>query len=334
MAFHATDHPVVARPLAYRRGPHWMALFAALFTLPLLFVGGSVTTYRVGLAVPDWPSTFGINMFLYDFWNAPFGVQVEHTHRLYGAAVGLATIGLCGWLLAFDPRRWMKGLGVLALAAVIVQGVLGGTRVTQVSTFLAAVHGCTGQAFFGFMVALCVFTGRDWLGPGAKIPDEAGIGWRSLLLLCLVYAQIILGAWLRHFGAVAALWSHLLVALAVIPAAVNLSWILRRRSAAPASLVWPARGLALAIVVQALLGVAALIYLLPFGGVPSPVGLYEAMVRTGHQTNAALLLAVSVVLALRSQRHLLPVRRTEIGEPSLIAGNPSGPRPASLEIVP
>ena len=104
-------------------------------------------------------------MFLYDFWNAPFGVQVEHAHRLYGAAVGLATIGFMFWLLAFESRRWMKALGVVALVAVIVQGVLGGTRVTQVSTFLAAVHGCTGQAFFGLMVALCVLTGRDWLGP-------------------------------------------------------------------------------------------------------------------------------------------------------------------------
>ena len=79
------DRGQLERP-PYRRAPHWMALFAALFTLPLLFVGGSVTTYRVGLAVPDWPNTFGINMFLYDFWNAPFGVRVEHTHRLYGAA--------------------------------------------------------------------------------------------------------------------------------------------------------------------------------------------------------------------------------------------------------
>ena len=61
-----------------------------------------MTTYRVGLAVPDWPSTFGINMLLYDFWNAPFGVQMEHSHRLYGAAVGLATLFLAGWFLAFE----------------------------------------------------------------------------------------------------------------------------------------------------------------------------------------------------------------------------------------
>src|SRR6478609_11903447 len=96
----------------YRPGPHWMALFAAVFTMPLLFVGGSVTTYRVGMAVPDWPTTFGINMFLYDFWNAPFGVRVEHAHRLYGAAVGLATTFLMAWFLATGSRRLMKVLGV------------------------------------------------------------------------------------------------------------------------------------------------------------------------------------------------------------------------------
>jgi len=107
-----------------------MALLAAVFTLPLLFVGGSVTTYRVGMAVPDWPTTFGINMFLYDFWNAPFGVRVEHAHRLYGAAVGLATVGLMVWFFCFEPRRWIKALGVVALVAVIGQGILGGTRVT------------------------------------------------------------------------------------------------------------------------------------------------------------------------------------------------------------
>src|SRR5271165_5652658 len=134
----ASGSPV--RP-AYRHSPHAMAWLAVVFTLPLLFVGGSVTTYRVGMAVPDWPTTFGINMFLYDFWNAPFGVRVEHTHRLYGAAVGFATIFLTVSFLAFERRRFMKVLGVTALAAVVIQGVLGGTRVTHVSTFLAAVHG-------------------------------------------------------------------------------------------------------------------------------------------------------------------------------------------------
>jgi len=166
------DSPGLPVRPAYRHSPHAMALLAAVFTLPLLFVGGSVTTYRVGMAVPDLPATFGINMFLFDFWNAPFGVRVEHAHRLYGAAVGLATVGLTVWFFRFEPRRWMKVLGVVALVTVIGQGILGGTRVTQVSTFLAAVHGCTAQAFFGLMVALCVLTGRDWLSDSLRENKE------------------------------------------------------------------------------------------------------------------------------------------------------------------
>src|SRR5262245_3069516 len=194
-----TEGKPVAGPAAspaYRRSPHWMALIAAVFTLPLLFVGGSVTTYRVGMAVPDWPTTFGVNMFLYDFWNAPFGVRVEHTHRLYGAAVGLATIGLMVWFLAFEPRRWLKATSVLALLLVVIQGVLGGTRVTQVSTFLAAVHGCAGQVFFALMVALCVLTGRDWLSEAPVRPDPDHFRRRALVMLGLIVLQIVLGAWL------------------------------------------------------------------------------------------------------------------------------------------
>src|SRR3954449_7072005 len=109
-------------PYISPRHCHLVAILATLFVLPLLLSGAQVTTNRVGMAVPDWPTTFGINMFLYDFWNAPFGVQVEHTHRLYGAAVGLATVGLMAWFLAFEPRRWMKILGVVALVTVIIQG--------------------------------------------------------------------------------------------------------------------------------------------------------------------------------------------------------------------
>lgn len=288
----------------FRLGPHVMALVAAAFTLPLLFVGGSVTTYRVGLAVPDWPSTFGINMFLYDFWNAPFGVQVEHSHRLYGAAVGLATMGLALHFAIFESRRWMKGLGALALLLVIIQGVLGGTRVTQVSTFLAAVHGCTGQAFFGLMVALCVLTGRDWLSDRPAVLDARQIRPRTWIMLGLVYLQIILGAWLRHYGTLPALAAHSLVALVVLGFASALCLRIWKNRVDVPALSPAATCLGLAVVFQVVLGVAALVYLLPFGGVPQPVQFYEAVVRTGHQTNAALLLGASVILALRAYRHL------------------------------
>jgi heme a synthase len=288
----------------YRGSPHWMAVCAAVFTLPLLFVGGAVTTYRVGMAVPDWPTTFGINMFLYDFLNAPFGVRVEHTHRLYGAAVGLATIALLLCLLVFESRRWMKILGVLALLAVIVQGVLGGTRVTQVSTFLAAVHGCAAQAFFGLMVALCVLTGRDWLGAPAPGPDPRRLRRGTAIMLALVYTQIVTGAWLRHYGTIPGLVLHALLAVGVWLHALFLFGRIERVKQAVPALVPSARALALTATLQVVLGIIAFVYLLPFDGTPRSVGFYQAVFRTGHQTNGALFLASSVVLSLRALRHL------------------------------
>jgi heme a synthase len=303
----------------YRRGPHWVAVFAAAFTWPLIFVGGSVTTYRVGMAVPDWPTTFGINMFLYDFWNAPFGVRVEHTHRLYGAAVGMATIILTVWFLAAERRRSMKVLGVLALLSVIGQGVLGGTRVTQNSTLLAAVHGVTGQAFFALMVSLCVLTGRDWIEGTSQRPDPSHLRRRSAVTLALVAAQIVAGAWLRHFASPSALWVHAIVAAAVWGHAAMLAVRIERKKADAPELVPSARAMALAVTLQVVLGVAAWWLLRPFDGIPRTVSILQAMVRTGHQANGALLLASSVVLTLRSFRHLAPADAPE--QPRSVALN-------------
>ena len=196
-----------ARRPPFRRGPHWIALFAAVFTLPLLYVGGSVTTYRVGLAVPDWPTTFGINMFLYDFWNAPFGVRIEHAHRLYGAAVGLATMLLAGWFLVFERAAVDEGAGRARGGGRDRSGRAGrdpGDRRSRRSwrPFTAV----TGQAFFGLMVALCVLTGRDWQGQSERVADVDRLSRPlALLLLGLVVAQIVLGSWLRHYGTRAAL---------------------------------------------------------------------------------------------------------------------------------
>lgn len=313
---------------AYRPGIHAVALFAAAFTLPLLYVGGSVTTYRVGMAVPDWPTTFQENMFLYDFWNAPFGVRVEHIHRLYGAAVGVASIILAGCLLAFEPRRWLKGLGVLALAAVIGQGILGGLRVTRISTVLAAVHGCTGQAFFGLLVALCVFTGRDWNTSTGRMSDPGHLRVGCTLALAMVYAQILVGGWLRHFGTPSAVWLHSAMAGGVL---VYSAWLALRIHAARVAvprLVGPSRVLIAAVAAQVVLGVASLVLLWPLDGTARPVPVLQAVIRTAHQTNAAILFAATIVLTLRSFRHLAGAAHTADRPGDRPAGRPE---PAALD---
>jgi heme a synthase len=292
----------------YRPGPHGVALLAATLTLPLLFVGGSVTSYGVGMAVPDWPTTFGANMFLYNFWNDSLGVKLEHSHRLYGAAVGLATIVLTVWLLAFDHRRSMKVLGVVALLAVIVQGVMGGLRVSQISTQLAAVHGCFAQAFFGLMVALCVLTGRVWQTSGPARPDTGRLRPWAAATLALVYGQIVVGAWFRHlpwqFKTPLALGTHIVVAVLVLGVTYAVAGRVKHAGAGAAALRPSARALAIVATLQIALGLLALWTMLPLGGNPRPTEFWEAVARTAHQTNGALLLAAAVVLALRAFGHL------------------------------
>ena len=315
-------------PDTFRPGPHRVALLATVFTLPLLFVGGSVTSFGVGMAVPDWPSTFGINMFLYNFWNDSLGVKLEHSHRLYGAAVGLATIVLTVWLLAFDRRRYMKALGVVALAAVVAQGVMGGLRVARISTTLAAVHGCFGQAFFALTVALCVLTGRVWYDACAPRPDPSRLRTSAAVLLGLVYLQVVVGAWFRHFGTTSALWAHVALAAAVGGHAAGLFARIARRRSEVARLWPPALALGACVSLQVALGVAALWLMLPLGGNPRTPTLWQAMFRTAHQTNGALLLASTVVLTLRAFRLLTP-SKTPVPLPP--TRSESAPRP--MEVV-
>jgi cytochrome c oxidase assembly protein subunit 15 len=292
------DDPIESPPRLLGRAGHVFAFLAVAFTLPLLSVGGTVTTYRVGLAVPDWPQTFGINMFLYEFWNAPFGVRVEHTHRLYGAAVGIATLLLAGWFLCFEPRRWLKALGILAVVGVITQGILGGLRVTQISTFLAAVHGAFGQAFFGLLVVLWVLTSKSFRVPWAALEDRDGFRLRAFALLGSVMTQIALGGWLRHYGTRGGLVCHGLVGLLVWGQGVLFLSRVRKDRQHLARLARSTTAVAAIATLQVVLGFASMLCLLPFDGMPRPVTFYQAVLRTGHQTTGALLLAGVITLVL------------------------------------
>jgi len=300
---------------AYRRAPHWAAVLAALFTLPLVYLGGSVTTYRVGMAVPDWPTTFGVNMFLYNFWNASFAVLVEHSHRLYASAVGLVTIGLCVWFFRFEPRRWMRALGVIALAIVIAQGVLGGLRVLLNSEFLAASHAVLGQSFFALTVALATFTGRDWLSDAEPTPDVEGVRRLALLAVVLVEAQIVLGALVRHFAGAYAALLHGVLGVLILAFLVHLIRALKENPVPKPSLTRAARvaeGLAW---IQVFLGTFAFAMLWPFAATSHEVAFYQAVIRTLHQTNGAVLLAATLVTTLRAHRHLAPASSSP-GDPA------------------
>ena len=298
----------------YRSGPKLIAWIAAASTVPLLFTGGQVTSYRVGMAVPDWPTTFGINMLVYNMWNASWGVFIEHRHRLFGMAVGIESIVLAIWFLAADRRIWVKILGVNALLVVGAQGLLGGNRVLLNSSTLAMIHGISAQAIFGMFVALVVLTGRDWLESNPRGRDDPDhLRRRALVTLFLIYSQIVLGALLRHFQ-----WGlvvHATMALAVWGHAAMLFVRVERRKNTVAELVPSARAMAIAVTLQVALGIVAWWLLRPFDGLPKAVTLGQALVRTGHLVNGALLLGSTVVLTLRSFRHLRAPKRSNLTEP-------------------
>src|SRR5206468_9079532 len=143
------------------RSTNWLNRFAFLTAIATLFLicsGGMVTSKGVGLAVPDWPTTFGYNMFLFPVSRWVGGIFFEHVHRLVASSVGILTIILTLWLWFGESRRWLRNLGLAALALVILQGVLGGLRVTLLKDEIGVFHACLAQMFFGLLVVISLAT--------------------------------------------------------------------------------------------------------------------------------------------------------------------------------
>ncbi|MDP6794361.1 MAG: COX15/CtaA family protein [Verrucomicrobiota bacterium] len=188
---------------------HRFAIATALATLILIGFGGLVTSKEVGMAVPDWPNTFGYNMFLvpFDKWLGKFGVFEEHSHRLVASFVGLLTIILAVWLRMKDNRKWVRRLGLGAVVLVVGQGVLGGLRVTEINPNLGLIHGAVAQLFLILICGIALVTSDWWHRASGK--DRAGfvsIQGTIVLLVSLIFVQLLLGATMRHQHAGLAIW--------------------------------------------------------------------------------------------------------------------------------
>ena len=283
-------------PSAFSPWPHRVAVALAWATFPLLFIGGLVTSLGAGLAVPDWPTTFGYNMFLYPWSKMIGGIFYEHSHRLVASCVGLLTIALALTFWTKEDRRWLRWLGIAALGMVILQGVLGGLRVVLLQHTLAIIHACMAQAFFALTVSLVLFTSPEWRAQQPTPIDDGGRLRRlALVTTVLVYIQIVFGALLRHTGEL--LDGHLLFAALVAIHVVLLLLRITRSHGAGLALVRPACWLGGLLLVQLSLGTAAYLgkftTLLPLGG--------GALVLTAttHLIIGALMLVTSLTIALR-----------------------------------
>jgi cytochrome c oxidase assembly protein subunit 15 len=282
---------------------HRMAVLTAGATLVLIFVGGVVTNTGSALAVPDWPTTFGYQMFLYPWSRMVGGILYEHSHRLIGSLVGLLTVATAVALWRAAPRGRLRALGLLAVGAVIAQGVLGGLRVVLLQTTLAVVHGILAQTFFALIAGLAVCTSRGWAEAPAGAAAAGGAPVRRLCLLTvgLVYLQIVLGAVLTHTGA--ELHAHLLVAALV---AGQVLWLAARILGAHGdlpALARPARLLAGMVMAQLFLGLGSYLGRFTALGAAMTPGLALTF-PVLHRVGGALLLGTALALALRAHRFL------------------------------
>lgn len=297
--------------------PTWLhrwAVFTVVMTVILLALGAIVTTFRVGMADPIWP-TYPWHLLLIDWAEPSSGFLIEHSHRLAGYLLGCCVIVLAVGLALAEPRRWVRRLGWAALLGVIFQGLLGGFRVrlhAWLGTDLAALHGCFAQLVFALLVGIAMVTSRGWWSMTATKNGLGAPRRGALACAVLLYLQIILGALLRHAPSPLAQRLHVLMAfVAVLSVAWLVKSVLERRER---WLVAPAWLLAALTAFQVSLGVEALV--MRFGsGVPvelqAQVPWGQAFVRTLHVLVGFGLLATAVALTLRTYRlALVPPRLT------------------------
>jgi len=274
----------------------------AVATFPLLFVGGLVTSMGAGLAVPDWPTTFGYNMFTYPWSKMVGGIFYEHSHRLFGSLVGFLTILLAISLWKLESRQWLRWLGVVALGAVIFQGALGGLRVVLLQQTLAIIHACFAQAFFALAASIALFTSPEWSGrPKTKLSTDAGrIQRLGLFTIGFLLLQLILGSIVRHRGELVDvhIGGAFLAALHVLLLANRLC----RHHADVPPLARSAHLLRLLLVAQLILGFGT--YLAKFTASGMFLNPYLVLLATSHVVIGALMLVTSVRLTLRAFRFL------------------------------
>jgi len=206
-------------------GLHRFALFTACSTAFLIFVGGMVTSHQAGLSVPDWPTSYGWNMFTFPPSKWVGGIFNEHGHRLVASFVGFLTVILASWSWLRESRLWLRLLSLGALIAVITQGILGGLTVKYLlPTSISMTHACLAQTFFCLTIALTFFTSPTWKHGLPRVHDgHKGLALPTVCALTTgaVYLQLLLGAWMRHTQSGLAIPDFPLAFGRIIPAFTN-----------------------------------------------------------------------------------------------------------------
>ena len=286
------------------RALHGFAVFTACCTFLLIIAGALVTGNDAGLAVPDWPLSYGS-------LTPPMvgGIFYEHGHRMVASFVGFLTVILAIWLWKKDDRPFVRRLGWIALAVVVTQGVLGGITVLFfLPAPISVMHACLAQAFFCIVSSLALLTSKSWKSSSTRVAsDIKGVSMRQLLAwtVAAVYAQLILGAALRHSKA-GLLW-HILGAFVVTFLAIWTVARVYKYYANISALFRPAMILGILLAAQLSLGVGSYLVRLASREDVQPGALMVA-VTTAHVATGAAVLVTSLLLTLQCRRLLIPAK--------------------------
>lgn len=305
------------------------AMVAVASAIPVLLSGGLVTSTGTGLAVPDWPTSYNANMFLYPLSKMTGGIYYEHAHRLFGSLVGLTTLTLAAFTLIADRRTLQRVLAVGALLFVGFQGVLGGMRVTSAtvvsdqlspatladnkgSVALAAFHGVSAQVFIAFLCLVACVLSERWRRSESEGSSRADSGLRSgaLLALLAIIGQLALGSVSRHFQQPHAAYTHAVFGLVVLSLCCVAGFRAAGRHRDEPVLKRLGPAVSHTSILQFLLGVATFLAVLPYEkGKVDPA--YAVVIATAHQGLGAVLLSATAMLTLWSRRLLSPVTARE-----------------------
>lgn len=325
--------PATAVPATTQTWLARMGFIVVAAIAPLLFIGGLVTSTNAGMAVPDWPNTYGANMFLYplrpdiakgyDPSINYIDIFLEHSHRLFGTFAGLSIIALFIFTLIAERRRGPKLIAVFLLVLVVLQGVLGGKRVllghldiNLDNRWWAVAHGVLAQLVLATAVWLTVALTPTAMRLTQGVKESITLPRAKLLRICATGAmhatvlQLIFGAMYRHLRSPHALYSHIGFAFVVLVMAM-LAGIAATAAQGSSSLATTLRRVGTwtlgVVAVQFTLGWVA--FLISSSGIEArTVG--EALVRTAHQANGALFLALVVALMLWAKRAIRAANTT------------------------
>ena len=312
--------------------PFRWAIMLGCVTFPLIWAGGLVTSTDAGMAVPDWPNTYGYNMFSYPFESwffGPWDLFIEHGHRLLGSTAGLVAIMLMISTFRNTSNGCLRWMSVFALLLVILQGLLGGVRVLAADRILAMVHGCVGPAFFAFSAAFATVLYQNSRLAKTQEPEDNRSDFNSSkgepnstlrrLAICLTagsFLQLVLGANMRHIEESASFhWFRLLVVLHVVFATIVLllaiATIFAQRLSGRGNVIRTSSRLVMVFVlIQYGLGVGTWItkYHWPFGSDQSNLfsgllildkSMLQTSVVTSHVAMGSLILMTSTVMMMQ-----------------------------------